>query len=353
MKVIPTIIAGGSGSRLWPLSTPKKPKQFHSFTGGATLLEETINRIKSLQADFYTIITSHKYEQLSRKELSRSKVKGVVLSEPFPKNTAAAIFYGALFLQKVYKEAAMLILPADHYIKDQKKFVVTIKKGLIQVKKNKIVTIGIKPTAPETGYGYIQFQGKKEDKILEVKKFVEKPNLSKAREYLKKGNYLWNSGIFMWKVSVILDAFKKFLPEYFQAFQPLIKMSATEIKSNQSKIWEIKKEVFKKLPSLSIDYGILEKVADRVVIPASFSWNDLGSWQSLDGVLKANKNNNRTVHKNKALFVNSQNCSVFSSTKRISLLGLENVTVVQEGDEILILNKEQSQDVKKVVDLLD
>jgi len=349
MEIIPLIIAGGSGSRLWPLSQPAKPKQFQAFSGPKTLLEETIDRLKSLKPPEYVIVTADKYEKLSKQELKKARVKGTILLEPAPKNTAAAILYGALYLKKKYKDAYMIVLPADHYIKNKAKFISTLKKTLIEAKKNKIVTIGIPPTTPETGYGYIKFNSKNNL----VDKFVEKPNLTKAKQYLKSKNYLWNSGIFIWKVSTILEAFAIFLPEQLKVFQPLAKKSAKEIRSSQSQIWALKKKIFASLKSISVDYGILEKAKGQVVIPAEFDWNDLGSWQAIDQLLDSDKKNtkdkNRSTHKN-TLFIKSKNCSVLSLKKKVALIGVEDLVVVEEGENLLILNKKYSQEVKKVTE---
>lgn len=352
MKVVPVIMAGGAGTRLWPLSRDEKPKQYHNLSGGGTLLEETIRRLIPLQPDQIVIVTARKYEDLSRDELGRFPFKGTILSEPRPRNTAAAVLYAAAFLSKLHEDSIMIALPADHYIRDQESFLRILNIAIRQAEENTLVTIGIKPTYPETGYGYIKaVDGTGE--VRPVERFVEKPDVDRARQYIQMGNYFWNSGIFIWKTSTIMEHFRKLMPAHVKAFEPLMALGPDEIAQSTGDTWEIKKRIFDTIESVSIDYGILENTERGVVIPAEFGWADLGSWKAIDDILAPDVHGNRTPDSARSIFLNSDNCSVFTENRRVSVVGLSNIVVVEAGNEILVINKDASQDVKKVVEIVN
>ncbi len=351
MKIVPVIMAGGAGTRLWPLSREDKPKQFHNLSGRGSLLEDTIKRMLPLEIDQVLIATSKKYEKISESEIRKSGTKGTILSEPMPKNTSAAILYSAIYLEKVYEDSIMIVLPADHFMNDNNEFTRLLKVAVNKAQDGGLVTIGIKPTYPEIGYGYIKAL-QEDGEIRDVDRFVEKPNLEKAEEYLSSAQYFWNSGIFIWKTSVIMDYFKKLMPAHVNTFAPLMELGPEEFASSSDKVWEIKKEIFDSLESISIDYGILEKAENISVIPGDFGWADLGSWKAIDDILDPDDDGNRSPDIDKSIFVNSKNCSTFSEKKRISVVGLSNVVVVEAGDEILVIDKDASQDVRKVVEIV-
>ncbi len=350
--IIPVIMAGGAGTRLWPMSNEDKPKQFHNMSGRGTLLEETINRLKPVTPEEVVIVGAEKYEQLSIDEIAKTGLSGTILSEPMPKNTAAAVLYAAVFLQKKYSDSIMIVLPADHFIKNNPAFTDVIQKGVKFAENGSLVTIGVKPDYPETGYGYIKgIDGAKGDGVP-VDKFVEKPEIETAKKYVASGNYFWNSGIFVWKTSVILERFRELMPAHYEAFKPLIELEHSKISSTSDEIKNLKKKIFSSIESVSIDYGILEKSKNRVVIPADFGWADMGSWKAADDILDADANDNRTQSPDKSIFVKSENCTIFSEGMRIAVVGVSNLVVVQSGNDILVIDKDSSQDVRTVVDII-
>lgn len=350
--IIPVIMAGGAGTRLWPMSNEDKPKQFHNMSGHGTLLEETINRLKPVSPEEVVIVGSEKYEKLAVDEIAKTGLKGTILSEPMPKNTAAAVLYAAAFLHKKYPDSIMIVLPADHFIRNTQAFTDVIKKGVALAESGSLVTIGVKPDYPETGYGYIKgVDGAKGDGIP-VDRFVEKPDLETAKKYVECGNYFWNSGIFVWKTSVIMEKFRELMPKHFEAFRPLLDLDHSKISSTSDEIKKLKAQIFASIESISIDYGILEKSDNRMVIPAEFGWADLGSWKAADDILDADSSLNRTQSPDNAIFVKSENCTVFSEGMRIAVVGVSNLVVVQSGNDILVIDKESSQDVRAVVDII-
>jgi len=349
--IIPVILAGGAGTRLWPLSREDKPKQFHNISGEGTLLEETIKRLLPLKPEKCIIVTSKQYEKASREELDKIGMPGVILAEPYPRNTAAAVMYAVTYLSKINDDVIMIMLPADHFIKNREMFIEVLVNAIEQAKKGMLVSIGIMPTYPETGYGYIK--GASGSGIVrDVEKFVEKPDLEKAKKYVEDGSYFWNSGIFIWKLSTIINNFIKLLPGHYHAFDTLKTFNKEQIASNVDNIWEIKKEIFSGLDSISIDYGIMENADDRVVIPGEFGWADLGTWNSIDDILAPDEHMNRTPEARDVIFMNSKNCTAFPESKRITLVGLSNVVVVESGNDILVMEKNSSQEVRKVVEIV-
>ncbi len=351
MDFIPVILAGGAGKRLWPLSREDKPKQFHNLSGEGTLLEMTIRRMTPLSPEYCLIVTSGAYEEASDKEMRKAGVAGSIIGEPFPRNTAAAVLYAATFLQKKFDDAIMAVLPADHYIKFPDQFIRIMEKAVQQAEEDRLVTIGVTPTYPETGYGYIKaFQEPGEARQVDM--FVEKPDLETAKKYLLEGNYYWNSGIFVWKVSVIIECFKKLMPKLYSAFEPMRQLSMEQLEARGGEARETITSVFEPLESISIDYGIMEKADRRVVIPGEFGWADLGSWPSIDDILQPDEGMNRTPAPDRVLFHNSRDCSVFTEQRRVAVVGLNNVVIVEAGDDVLVMDKDSAQQVREVVDIM-
>lgn len=345
-------MAGGAGTRLWPMSRDEKPKQFLNLSGEGTLLEQTLKRLKPLNPEQCVIVTSGKYKNMSLEAAEAAGVKGMVLAEPRPRNTAAAVLYAAVYLDRLYPDSVMTVLPADHHIKNNEVFAETLLKAAEEAERGRLVTIGITPSGPETGYGYIKAADGGKGPAFTVEKFVEKPDLKTAEKYVAAGNYFWNAGIFVWKTSVILEAFRKYMPEMSDAFEVIHSMSPEQISCEGGPAWDVKADLFSRIESISIDYAIMEKAGNSVVIPADFGWADLGSWKSIDDILKGDASGNRSPSPEKAVFVNTENSSVFSEGMTIALVGLKDVTAVQAGNNILLISKDFSQDVRTVVDIL-
>ena len=349
--IIPVIMAGGAGTRLWPMSNEEKPKQFHNMSGGGTLLEETINRLKPVSPEEIVIVSAKKYEQLSLAEVKKSGLKGAILSEPMPRNTAAAVLYAAMFLKKRYRDAVMIVLPADHFIRNNAEFISVINNAVSLAANDNLVTIGIKPEYPETGYGYIKASASGNGPSP-VDRFVEKPDIERAKEYVADGSYFWNSGIFVWKVSAILEKFRELLPDMYAQFLKLESLTPEEIVADSHDVWQLKERIFSAIQSISIDNGILEHSTGRMVIPAEFGWADLGSWKAADDVLDPDEFHNRTQFPENAIFVKSANCTIMSEGMRIAVVGVSNLVVVQSGNDVLVIDKDSAQEVRKVVDIV-
>ncbi len=353
MKVFPVILAGGAGTRLWPLSREEKPKQFLKFSGQESLISETVNRLLPLEPEMFLIITSRSYESITKAALQSIDSPVTILAEPYPRNTAAAILYGALFLSKRGEESIMIVLPADHYISDNASFVGALQKAINAVETDNLITLGLKPAYPETGYGYIKARDDSpENGVFPVDRFVEKPDSATAQRFLDEGNYYWNSGIYIWKTSVILQSFQKLMPDLFNAFAPLRDLEQEQFASNDDNVWSLKREIFSSVEPISIDYGIMEHAENRLVISCDFGWTDLGSWKSIDDILPHDENMNRTPQPDRVLFFNAKNCSVFPEKGSITVLGLSDIVIVESGDEILVMHKNASQEVRRVVEII-
>lgn len=349
--IVPVIMAGGAGTRLWPMSNEEKPKQYHNMSGAGTLLQETIKRLKPLSPEEILIVSSKKYEELSHSEIRTSGLRGSILSEPMPKNTAAAVLYAAMFLKKKYNDPVMIVLPADHFIRDEAAFTQVLNDAVDLADKGCLATIGVKPLYPETGYGYIK-SGPLNGSSAVVERFVEKPDLETAKQYVEEGTYYWNSGIFVWKTSVIIERFRELLPEMYAQFLKLEAFTPDVILSDSHEVWSLKQKIFSSVQSISIDYGIMENSGNRMVIPADFGWADLGSWKAVDDILAPDDSYNRTQSPEKAIFVKSGNCTIMSEGMRIAVVGVSNIVVVQSGNDILVIDKDSSQDVRAVVDIV-
>lgn len=347
MKKTALIMAGGRGERFWPKSRKNLPKQFLSLTGdGKTMIQLTVERILPLvdMEDIY-IATNRDYKALVRKQLPALPEENI-LCEPIGRNTAPCIGLGAIHISKKYEDAVMMVLPSDHLIKYNQMFVNTLKQGCeIAEQGSNLVTIGITPDYPETGYGYIKFIPEQTDgHAYAVDRFVEKPSLEVAKEYLATEQYLWNSGMFMWKVSTILDNLKQFMPDIYSGLQNIKAAIDTE---EQDSVLE---NEFTAFPSESIDYGIMEKAQNIYILPGTFGWDDVGSWLAVERIRKSNEQGN--IVNGNIITVGTKNCIIEGGQKLIATVGLEDLIIVDTPDATLICDKNSAGDIKKVLENL-
>ncbi|MFZ9595793.1 MAG: mannose-1-phosphate guanylyltransferase [Bdellovibrionia bacterium] len=335
------IIAGGSGTRFWPKSTAQRPKQLLSF-GGSSLLAQTLDRFKELiPAERRMILTT----QSLKDAVLAQNPQATVLGEPQGRNTAPCIYWAAQKIAEENPKALMLVMPSDHYIANRESFLSTTEQAMNWAKNHSdLVTLGIEPSRAETGYGYLQIDSlpikpKEPHSPHRVLKFVEKPNLARAQEFIQSKNYLWNGGMFIWRVDTLLEAFDEYMPEMKRAWN------------------ETHGEVEKAYPLLtatSIDYGVMEKAQNVVTFPLTCGWDDLGSWTSLESlasVLHAQKDQN-VVTEGDVVSLDSRGNIVDAPGKLIALLGIEDLIIVEHGGAILVAKKERAQDIRTLVERL-
>ena len=354
--IVPIILAGGTGSRLWPLSRQSFPKQFLKLleNNNYTLLQQTYKRIENLKnISEPIIICNEEHRFIVGEQMQIIKVNPLsIILEPIGKNTAPAIAIAALKAIEFYNEKdiepILLVLSSDHEIKDHAKFIEVINKGLEFSKNNKLVTFGVVPQSPETGYGYIKAEkaiNSYEVCGYKIAEFIEKPNYKKACELAKDNRFTWNSGMFLFKAKIILKELERFCPEILDCCEKSINKSKYDLDFQR-----LDKKEFDKCPNISIDVGVMEKTSDGFVIPLNAGWSDIGSWESIWD--NSTKNNDNNVLKGNVLLKDTQN-SYFRSEERLIVgIGLENLIVVETNDAILISDKSKSQKVKEMVNLL-
>lgn len=340
------IMAGGIGSRFWPMSRTSYPKQFLDILGtGKTLIQQTFDRF----ADFIPkeniyIITSDEYISIVKKQLPRAAEENI-LGEPSRKNTAPCIAYIAHKLKKINPDGCLICAPADHLVLEQIAFKKVCIEALNFVRVNSaLITLGIKPTHPNTGYGYIQHeQFEVSDNVYKVKTFTEKPNLEIAKTFLASGDFLWNAGIFVWKVKNILQAFENYLPEINELFV------AEEKNLNTAKEKKALDKIYPLCTSISIDYGIMEKADNVYIIPSSFGWSDLGTWNSAYENIEKDDAGNAVSCRNAMLIDASNNMIHAGQDKLIVLQGIENHIIIDTEDVLLICSRTKEQEIKEYV----
>ncbi len=350
MKITALIMAGGRGERFWPRSRKNMPKQFLSLTGdGKTMIQLTVERILPLVAmeDIY-ISTNQNYKALVKQQLPAIPDDNIIC-EPVSRNTAPCIGLGAMHIACKEKDAIMLVLPSDHLVKYNSMFISTLQDACaVAEQAENLVTLGITPDYPETGYGYIKFIPAQRDpatgRAFAVDSFVEKPSLETAKEYLATEQYLWNSGMFIWKVSSILNNFQRFMPDIYDGLQKI----KTAIGTEQAEA--VLQSEFENFISESIDYGVMEKAKDIYVIPGTFGWDDVGSWLAIERINKTNEFGN--VIKGNVVAVNTRNTIVEGSDKLIATVGVEDTVIVDTEDALLVCAKERAGEIKKVLENL-
>lgn len=347
MKIIPTILCGGSGSRLWPVSREKDPKPFIRLQDGQSLLQKSFLRAAEIgdkvltvtNRDFFFRIEDH-YQEIY--DQTRDIEKHFIL-EPFGRNTAAAIAAASLYVKEHFDDAIMLVLTADHLITDVDAFKKAVNQAVSLAKSGKIVTFGIKPTLPETAYGYVQYQGS------DVIRFVEKPDIKTAKEYVDAGNFLWNSGMFCFSVEKMLSSFQKECSDILESTKQAVDQ-ARHLEGKGYYQLDLLPESFSKVRSDSIDYAIMEKTADAAVVPCEIGWSDIGCWRSLGDLIQADENNNR--FQGEIIAQDTKNSTVIAEERVVGVVGLDNVVVVDTNDALLVANKNSVQDVKVIFNQL-
>jgi len=346
MELYAVIMAGGVGSRFWPRSKEKKPKQLIRVVGNNTMIQDTVKRLEGLVDNKNIIVITNKVQKMRVKEQLPQLPEENIIDEPFGKNTAACIGLASVLIKVKNNDAVMITLPADHLIKDDELFRQCLSNAADFAYKSKgLVTIGITPTRPETGYGYIQFDDTKiENDIYKVLAFAEKPNLSIAREFLESGDFLWNSGIFIWRVDAIYEEMKKYLPDLTEGLDKIEKTIGTQDFEKQLV------QVYGQLKSISIDYGVMEKSKIVYLTKADFYWNDVGNWEAVYEVSEKNEDGNVIV--GDVYSEKSFSSYIFSPRKFTAAIGVENLIIINTNEALLVCHRNNAQDVRDVVDYL-
>ena len=342
MKITAVIMAGGRGERFWPKSRNNCPKQFLSLTSdGATMIQKTVKRLDSLvEAEDVYVVTNAAYRELVYDQLPEIPRENV-LCEPCARNTAPCIAFAAAVIKQKYDDAIMLVLPSDHLIGYEKIYLKTLKKAVTAAEEgDNLVTIGITPTYPETGYGYINFGEEKGD-AYEVERFVEKPDLATAKKYLASGKYLWNSGMFVWKISSVMKNMQKFMPDIYEG---ALKIGAS---FGADSYEETLVTEFEKFTSESVDFGIMEKASDIYTIQGSFGWDDVGSWLAVERINETDDDKN--FFDGDVIAVDSKRTTVCGGKRLVAAVGTRDIIVVDTDDVLLVCSKNSTQDVKKVI----
>ena len=342
------IMAGGRGERFWPKSRSARPKQFLTLAGDRSLLQQSVDRIRTMfDADRIFVALGENHLELAQEQLPALPAENFIV-EPAGRNTAPCIGLAAIHIHKRDPDAAMLVCPADHLIRGESVFLGCLERGFQWAASDQaLVTIGIVPSRPETGYGYIE---RKEDpldrepEVYPVQRFVEKPDLDRAREFVRDGRYYWNSGIFIWNIEVILEQIRTHMPELHQGLETIGQCIGTKKEKS------VLEEIFPSLPSISIDYGVMEKAPQIYMVAGGFGWDDLGSWGALASI--ADTDEQGMAVQGPFVGYANENCFIHSSEALIAAVGLQDLVIVQDGDVILVCPKDRTQDVRELVRLL-
>ena len=346
MTIIPVILSGGAGTRLWPLSRSQYPKQFLSLAAQNTMIQETLLRLENIDVASPIVICNESHRFIVADQLAQINVKNpFIILEPLGRNTAPAIAAGALKAQSVDKDAVMVVLPSDHVIQNKDVLAAGVELACKTASEGFLVTFGITPTAPETGYGYIKAEVKSGDSVFPLDKFVEKPNRETAQKYLDSGEYFWNSGMFVFKASTFLEELQQFEPEIFASVEAAYTKAAVDVD-----FIRLEKESFATSPSRSIDYAVMEKTTKGKVIPLDAGWNDVGAWSALWEVNQ--KDEHQNVIFGDVIAHNTTDSYIYSQSRLVATVGLQNVVVVETKDAVLVADKGQVQDVKEIVEEL-
>jgi len=338
------VMAGGIGSRFWPMSTEDYPKQFHDMLGvGTSLIQKTFARFESIiPSENILISTNKRYKSLVKEQIEKLTDQQLLL-EPAMRNTAPCILYAALKIYNQNPNAVMIVAPSDHWIDDEATFISNVEQTFKACQEQPILmTLGIQPNAPNTGYGYIQFEDSAKA-IKKVKNFTEKPDLETAKEFLKSGDYLWNAGIFIWSAKAIIEAFQNLLPEMYALFSKGTPFYNTDQEEN------FITSHYTEAQNISIDYGIMEQSKNVFVLPVAFGWNDLGTWNSLYQKLPKQENDNAVVNAKPIFREAKGNLVRTTKGKLVVIQGLDNFIVVEKDNVLLICPRSKEQDIKQIV----
>lgn len=338
------LMAGGIGSRFWPASKASNPKQFIDILGvGETLFQTTFKRLsKLIPAENIYVLTNKRYVDMIKEQVPQIKEEQIV-PEPEMRNTAPSILLGALKIYNKNPKSLTVVAPSDHWIKEEDEFIDSIQEAFNNVEdSNRLITLGIEPTSPNTGYGYIKYDKKEKETLKKVAAFIEKPNKNKAEEFVEGGNYAWNAGIFIWSTRFIIENFKMHLPDMYRIFEK------GEEKWNTKEEESFLQENYARASNISIDYGIMEKSDSVYVIPVSFDWSDLGTWSSVKSELPSDEDENTAINC-RLVSEDSENNIVSTNDKKIVVLkGLSDYIVVEDKDVLMIVPKSEEQEIKQI-----
>ncbi|MEI2395809.1 mannose-1-phosphate guanylyltransferase [Paenibacillus phytohabitans] len=343
MTITCVIMAGGKGERFWPKSRTNLPKQFLNISGNKSMIQQSIARLELLiDISQIFIVTNELYAELIKAQIPHLPHENIII-EPVGRNTAPCIGLASIIIEDRYPDSTMIVIPSDHIIENEEGFVKILQTAVEVAQDNSnLVTLGIQPTYPETGYGYIESSDQSEQInelfVHKVNKFVEKPDLATAQSYLESGNFYWNSGIFVWKIETIRGYIQELMPEMHDILETMKTVLGSKDRD------AIIRSEFLKMPDQSIDYGIMEKVNNIYVIPCVFGWDDVGSWTALERISDLDENGN--VIKGNILNLDTKHCIIESNGKLIATLGIENLIIVDTEDVTLICTKDKAQEVK-------
>lgn len=346
MELYAVIMAGGVGSRFWPRSKERKPKQLIRIFGDNTMIQDTVKRMEGLVAPKNIFVITNKVQKPRVIEQLPQLPQENIVDEPFGKNTAACIGLASVLIKAKNNEAVVVTLPSDHLIKDDEEFRKCLKNAAEFAYNSKgLVTIGITPNRPETGYGYIQFDEKEiSGNIYKVLTFAEKPNLATARRFIESGDFLWNAGIFIWRVDTILEEIKNFLPDLHEGLLEIESAIGTADFEKQLV------NVYGQLKSISIDYGVMEKAQNVYLTKADFYWNDVGSWEAVYEVAEKDEEGNALI--GDVYTEKTFGSYVFSPKKFVATIGVENLIIIDTHEALLVCNRDNAQEVRQIVEYL-
>ena len=343
--LVALIMAGGQGTRFWPLSTEDKPKQFLNLIGNETMIQMTVNRMRPIiPIERIFVCTGKRYVDLVKEQVPELPERNIII-EPEARNTAPCIALSSMIVERYYKNATMIVLPSDHLISDEDKFRRIIREGndYLNDNENAILTLGMKPNRAETGYGYIKLGEKVNSAISKVDRFVEKPNRELAEGYLELGNYLWNGGMFIWKINNIINKIKEYIPNTYEALHSIREVP-------EDKLQDIIDERYSRTDQISIDYAVLEKSNEIYVLPSEIGWDDIGSWKAVERYRK--KDNSGNISSNNTIKIESEDNMIINNHKKVVMIGVKDILTIELEDRIFVINKNYIDNLREYKNLV-